>query len=173
MVATTLGWTFDVRTKSLRLPTPQSAQPRRTASVDHAWLTDAEWAALSPFLMERPVRRGRPPGDHRRVLNAILWVARSGAPWRELPADLGNWNSVFRQYRRWTRSGVWDKAAASLAPSGTAVAADDRLHAPMPLPGQVPAILSLIRSIGERPNFVPERMGRRRKPGPIQSRDAS
>jgi transposase len=45
----------------------------------------------------------------RRLLtDAIFWIVRTGTPWRDLPADLGHWNSVFRQFRRWTASGLWD-----------------------------------------------------------------
>lgn len=62
--------------------------------------------------------RGRPARDHRRVLNAIFWIARTGAPWRDLPAELGNWNSVFRQFRRWTASGLWDVMLEALADGG-------------------------------------------------------
>ena len=45
---------------------------------------------------------------HRRVLDGIFWIARTGAPWRDLPEELGNWNSVWRQFRRWSASGLWD-----------------------------------------------------------------
>jgi transposase len=52
------------------------------------------------------------------VLDAIFWIARTGAPWRDLPAELGNWNSVFRQFRRWTASGLWDVMLEALADGG-------------------------------------------------------
>jgi transposase len=77
-------------------------------------LTDAEWAVFAPFLAGG-VRRGRPARDHRKVLDAILWIVRTGAPWRDLPAELGNWNSAFRQYRRWTSAGLWDVILGALA----------------------------------------------------------
>ncbi|RKK03756.1 transposase [Pseudoroseomonas wenyumeiae] len=66
---------------------------------------------------DRPFR-GRPPGSHRRVLDAIFWVACTGVPWRDLPPELGNWNSVHRQYRRWTTSGLWDVLLQALADGG-------------------------------------------------------
>lgn len=50
-------------------------------------LSDEEWAFFEPFVMERRVLRGRPPADHRRTLNAVFWIARTGAPWRDLPED--------------------------------------------------------------------------------------
>ena len=81
-------------------------------------LSDAEWAFFEPFVIERGPLRGRPPRDHRRTLDAIFWIARTGAPWRDLPEELGNWNSVHRQYRRWTASGLWDLMLEALADGG-------------------------------------------------------
>lgn len=81
-------------------------------------LSDAEWAFFEPFVIECGPLRGRPPRDHRRTLNAIFWIARTGAPWRDLPEELGNWNSAHRQYRRWTASGLWDLMLDALAEGG-------------------------------------------------------
>jgi transposase len=77
-----------------------------------------EWAFFAPFLIESGPLRGLPPLDHRRVLDAIFWIARTGAPWRDLPDKLGNWNSVHRQFRRWRASGVWDVMLQALAEGG-------------------------------------------------------
>jgi transposase len=63
-------------------------------------------------------RGGRPPADHRRALDGALWIDRTGAPWRDLPETFGNWNSVWRQFRRWCVSGVWDIILQALADSG-------------------------------------------------------
>src|ERR1700760_4109267 len=68
-------------------------------------MTDDEWAYFDPFLVRRG---GRPPRNHRRVLDAVFWLMRTGAPWRDLPEEFGNWNSIFRQFRRGADSGVWD-----------------------------------------------------------------
>lgn len=81
-------------------------------------LTDAEWAIFAPFLTEQSARGGRPPKDHRRTLDGIFWITRTGAPWRDLPEELGKWNSVHRQFRRWTTSGIWDVLLQELADSG-------------------------------------------------------
>ena len=81
-------------------------------------LTDDEWAFFEPFVIERGPLRDRPPVDHRRTLDAVFWIARTGAPWRDLPEELGNWNSVHRQYRRWTASGLWDLMLDALAEGG-------------------------------------------------------
>jgi len=78
-------------------------------------LSDDESAFFEPFVTESGPLRGRPPRDHRRTLDAIFWIARTGAPWRDLPEELGNWNSVHRQFRRWTASGLWDLMLAANA----------------------------------------------------------
>ena len=68
-------------------------------------MTDAEWEIFEPFLISR---RGRRPRNHRKVLDAIFWIMRTGAPWRDLPAEFGDWNSIWRQFRRWADTGIWD-----------------------------------------------------------------
>src|SRR5258708_15806692 len=83
-------------------------------------MTDDEWAYFDPFLIRRG---GRPPHNHRRVLDAVFWLMRTGAPWRDLPEEFGNWNSIFRQFRRWADSGVWDVILEALAGSGLCDAA--------------------------------------------------
>jgi transposase len=80
-------------------------------------MTDDEWAIVEPFLTTPSSRGGRPPGNHRRVLDGVLWICRTGAPWRDLPEVFGNWNSVWRQFRRWCISGVWDIILQGLADS--------------------------------------------------------
>ena len=57
-------------------------------------MTDDEWAYFEPFLIHRG--GGRPPRNHRRVLDAVFWLMRTGAPWRDLPEGFGNWNSISR-----------------------------------------------------------------------------
>ena len=80
-------------------------------------MSDAEWGVFQPFLTQNRSRGGRPPRDHRAVLDAIFWIARTGSPWRDLPEAFGSWNSVFRQYRRWTQAGVWDVILSALTES--------------------------------------------------------
>ena len=81
-------------------------------------LSDEEWAFFAPFVIEQGPKRGRPPADHRRVLDAVFWIARTGSPWRDLPGALGRWASVYKQFLRWTRSGLWDVLLQALAESG-------------------------------------------------------
>ena len=72
-------------------------------------LTDAEWAKLEPLLpAQRPAGPGGQYKDHRRVIDGILWVLRTGAPWRDLPERYGPWNTCYSRFRRWTEQGVWE-----------------------------------------------------------------
>ena len=61
---------------------------------------------------------GRKPTKHRSVLYGIFWIARTGAPWRDLPEEFGKWSSVYRQFRRWTLAGLWEEIMDALNKSG-------------------------------------------------------
>lgn len=78
-------------------------------------MSNEEWAFFAPLLTGPGKQGGRPPEDHRRVLDGIFWITRTGAPWRDLPGEFGKWNSVWRQFRRWSLSGVWDVLLQALA----------------------------------------------------------
>jgi transposase len=75
-------------------------------------MSDREWTRLKLFLPKR--RTGRPPKDHRMIINALLWLAKTGAPWRDLPEHFGPWRSVATRFYRWTRSGLWEPILAEL-----------------------------------------------------------
>ena len=81
-------------------------------------LSDEEWRFSALFVIEQGPKRGRPPADHRRVLDAVFWIARTGSTWRDLPGELGRWASVYKQFLRWTRSGLWDVLMEALAENG-------------------------------------------------------
>ena len=83
-------------------------------------MTDAEWVFFEPFVVVGGPLSGRPPSDHRRILDGIFWVTRTGAPWRDLPEELGKWNTVYQQFRRWSLSGLWDVLLDALSGSGVA-----------------------------------------------------
>jgi transposase len=76
-------------------------------------LTDAEWTRLRPLLPPR-ARTGRPPKDHRTIVDALLWLGKSGAPWRDLPQRYGPWRTVATRFYRWTRSALWERLLAEL-----------------------------------------------------------
>jgi transposase len=83
-------------------------------------MTDEEWAFFAPFVIATGGKRGRPPADHRRVLDGVFWIARTGAPWRDLHDYFGSWSSVYRQFRRWTLAGIWELMLEALNDSGAA-----------------------------------------------------
>jgi transposase len=70
-------------------------------------LTDEEWARLEPLLPSQAPRRGRRWSDHRTVINGVLWRTRCGVPWRDMPAQYGNWKTVYNRHRRWSGDGTW------------------------------------------------------------------
>lgn len=72
-------------------------------------LTDDQWERLAPLLPPTKPWSGRPNLDHRQILNGLLWLAKTGAPWRDLPEQYGNWQTVYSRFRRWQLSGVWDR----------------------------------------------------------------
>jgi transposase len=77
-------------------------------------MSDKEWAYFEPFVTETGPKRGRPASNHRLVLDGVFWMARTGAPWRDLPEEFGKWGSVYRQFRRWSVAGLWDALLEAL-----------------------------------------------------------
>ena len=82
--------------------------------ITRADLTDNQWEHLKPHLPPQKPRRGRPNADHRRIINAILWIDRTGAPWRDLPEKYGPWRTVASRFYRWQKAGVWDRILRAL-----------------------------------------------------------
>jgi len=82
-------------------------------------LTDEQWAVLEPLLPEEertpPRKRGRPWKDPRQVLNAVLWILRTGAPWKELPERYPPYQTCHRRFQRWAREGVMETILQALA----------------------------------------------------------
>lgn len=69
---------------------------------------------LAPLLPPQKPPTGRPAHDHRIILNGILWLNRTGAPWRDLPERYGPWQTVACRFYRWQKAGVWIRILASL-----------------------------------------------------------
>ena len=78
-------------------------------------ISDSQWERVAPFLPGKDGDRGRSARDNREFLEAVLWIARTGAPWRDLPNEFGLWNSVFRRFRRWALKDVFEKVFKELA----------------------------------------------------------
>lgn len=70
-------------------------------------LTDAQWAMIEPYCLGKRTDPGQTGRDPRLFMEAVLWIVRTGAQWRELPAEFGNWNSVFKRFRRWVKHDVF------------------------------------------------------------------
>lgn len=75
-------------------------------------LSDAEWGVVGPLLPEQG--RGGKWNDHRTTLSGMMWVLRTGAPWRDLPERFGKWPSVYDRFNRWRRDGTFDRIIKAL-----------------------------------------------------------
>ena len=81
-------------------------------------MSDKERAFFEPFVIETAPKRARTPDDHRLVLDGVIWIARTVAPWRDLTEEFGKWGSVNRQFCRWSVAGVWDAMLEALNATG-------------------------------------------------------
>jgi putative transposase len=72
-------------------------------------LTDEQWGLIEHLLPGKPGDPGAHGQDNRRFVNGVIWIARTSAPWRDLPERFGEWNSVFQRFNRWSKSGVWQR----------------------------------------------------------------
>ncbi len=77
-------------------------------------LTDDRWARVAILLPPQKPPTGRPANDHRTMLSGMLWVARTGAAWRDLPAHFGPWETIYGRYQRWRRAGIWQRVLDTL-----------------------------------------------------------
>jgi len=75
-------------------------------------LTDEQWNLLKVLFPTQ--KRGGKWNDHRTTLNGMLWILRSGAPWRDLPDRYGKWKSVYHRFNRWRREGLFDRILKAL-----------------------------------------------------------
>ena len=77
-------------------------------------LTDGQWARIQPLLPTSDGRRGRPFRDDRRVVEGIIYRYRCGIAWRDVPAEFGPWQTIWKRHRRYSRDGTWDRILAGL-----------------------------------------------------------
>ena len=83
-------------------------------------ISDDEWTFFEGFIRAVRHPNGRKPAGHHLVLDGIFWIARTGAPWRDLPEEFGKWSSVYRQFRRWALPGLWEDILDALNHAGIA-----------------------------------------------------
>lgn len=72
-------------------------------------LTDEQWNKLKPLLPPQQPETGRPRKSHRKIINGILWILNTGAPWRDLPDRYGPWETVYSRFNKWRKDGLWQK----------------------------------------------------------------
>jgi transposase len=78
-------------------------------------LTDVQWERIAPLLPGKKGDPGRAGNDNRRFVEGVLWIVRTGAPWRDLPDWFGKWFSVWERFRRWALSGVFERLFQTLS----------------------------------------------------------
>ena len=83
--------------------------------MDRMLLSDAQYEKIAPLLPGKSGDPGRSAVDNRLFVEAVLWIVRTGAPWRDLPRCFGSWNSTFRRFRRWSRKGIFEKIFNALS----------------------------------------------------------
>jgi len=77
-------------------------------------LSDEQWRRIGHLVPGKNGDKGRRGKDNRLFIDGVLWLARAGAPWRDLPPVFGKWNSVFQRFRRWAKKGVWERIFQAL-----------------------------------------------------------
>jgi transposase len=83
--------------------------------LDRLILKDAQWERLSEHIIGNERTRGSSGRNNRMFVEAVLWIVRTGSPWRDLPEVFGCWNSTFRRFSRWSAKGVWHRIFAAMS----------------------------------------------------------
>ena len=78
-------------------------------------LSDKQWKRIEQMLPGKRGDPGRTAADNRQFVEAVLWIARTVSPWRDLPAEFGLWNGVYMRFARWSRAGVWQRVFAEFS----------------------------------------------------------
>ena len=72
-------------------------------------ISDAEWELIESHITDQPWQHGGIAKDNRKFINAVVWILKTGSPWRDLPPDYSKWGTVHQKFIRWQRNGVWKK----------------------------------------------------------------
>ena len=72
-------------------------------------LRDEQWKRIEGFLPGKSTDCGVTAKNNRLFVEAVLWIIRTGSPWRDLPTDFGHWHRVYVRYNRWSKKGVWEE----------------------------------------------------------------
>ena len=78
-------------------------------------LRNDQWERIEHLLPGKASDRGVTAKDNRLFVEAVLWIARTGSPWRDLPPQLGDWHNVYTRFSRWGKSGVWQRVIAAVS----------------------------------------------------------
>ena len=98
-------------------PGPHTPEPLPILTVPgSAELSETTWSQIAALVLPVVPRRGRPSGDLRRQLEAMLAVMHSGGPWRDVPSTYGPWQTIYARYALWVRTGLWEQITAILHP---------------------------------------------------------
>jgi transposase len=87
-------------------------------AMERDMLRDDQWERIAPMLAGKPTDAGRTAADNRLFVESVLWILRTGSPWRDLPKRFGPWNSVYQRFNRWSRRDVWQRVFDELAKDG-------------------------------------------------------
>ena len=78
-------------------------------------LRDDQWERIGQLLPGKVSDRGVTAKDNRLFIEAVLWILRTGSPWRDLPTELGNWHNTYTRFSRWGETGVWQRVTQALS----------------------------------------------------------
>jgi len=78
-------------------------------------LRDDQWSRIEGFLSGKATDSGVTATNNRLFVEAVLWIIRTGSPWRDLPADFGHWHRVYVRYNRWSKKGIWERIFTTMS----------------------------------------------------------
>ena len=82
---------------------------------DRKMLRDDQWEKIEALLPGKVGDPGRSGENNRQFVEAVLWIVRTSSPWRDLPAELGNWHTTYTRFKRWSEAGVWQELVEAVS----------------------------------------------------------